>query len=89
MIIFKTFLFLVNLLGRKFICSRCPLMELRLNLIWFVEYYRVMICKMHGSCSIIKCIQGWKTMAYHVYDPIYCKVMTIAVCDMQSEDIEA
>jgi len=28
-------------------------------------------------------------MAYHIYDPIdYYKVMMIAVCDMQFEDIE-
>ena len=25
-------------------------------------------------------------MAYHVYDSQYCKVLTIACCDMQSED---
>jgi hypothetical protein len=25
-------------------------------------------------------------MAYHVYDSAYCRVMTIAVCDTQSED---
>ena len=25
-------------------------------------------------------------MACHVYNSLYCKVMTIAVCDMQSED---
>ncbi len=29
------------------------------------------------------------TIAYHIYDPIYCKVMMIAICDMQSEDVEA
>jgi hypothetical protein len=28
------------------------------------------------------------TMAYHIYDPIYCKVMMIAICDMQFEDME-
>jgi hypothetical protein len=31
-------------------------------------------------------VQEWTTMACHVYDATYCKVMTIAVCDMQSED---
>jgi hypothetical protein len=30
----------------------------------------------------VKCVQGWMVMACHVYDPIYCKVMTIMVCDM-------
>ncbi len=29
------------------------------------------------------------TMAYHVYDSIYCKVMTIVVYDMQSKDTKA
>ncbi len=28
-------------------------------------------------------------MAYHVYDPTYCKVMTIVICDMQFKDIKA
>jgi hypothetical protein len=28
-------------------------------------------------------------MAYHNYDSIYCKVMMITVCDMQSKDIKA
>ncbi len=27
-------------------------------------------------------------MACHVYDLIYCKVMTIVICDMQSKDIK-
>jgi hypothetical protein len=27
-------------------------------------------------------------MVCHVYDPTYCKVLTIMVCDMQFEDIE-
>jgi len=27
-------------------------------------------------------------MACHVYDPTYCKVLTIMVCDMQFDDIE-
>ncbi len=31
----------------------------------------------------IKCVQGWTTMAYHIYDPVdYYKVMTIEVYDM-------
>jgi hypothetical protein len=33
-----------------------------------------------------KPVQGWTTMAYHVYDSVYYKVMTITVCDMQFED---
>jgi hypothetical protein len=30
----------------------------------------------------VKRVQGWTTMAYHVYDLVYCKVMTIAIFDM-------
>ncbi len=33
-------------------------------------------------------VQGWMTMACHIYDPVCCKVMTIAIYDMQSKDIE-
>jgi hypothetical protein len=36
----------------------------------------------------VKHVAGWTTMAYHVYDPLYCKVLTIVVCDMQFEDTE-
>jgi hypothetical protein len=34
----------------------------------------------------IKRVQEWTTMACHVYNAAYCKVMTIAICDMQSKD---
>jgi hypothetical protein len=27
----------------------------------------------------IKHVQGWMTMSYHIYDPVYYKVMTVAV----------
>ena len=37
----------------------------------------------------VKRVKGWTTMACHVYDAQYCRVMTIAVCDMQSEDATA
>ncbi len=30
----------------------------------------------------VKHVQGWTTMACHVYDPIYCKVMSIAIYNM-------
>jgi hypothetical protein len=30
----------------------------------------------------VKHVQGWTAMACHVYDPIYCKVISIAICDM-------
>ena len=34
----------------------------------------------------VKRLKDWTTMACHVYDSRYCKVLTIACCDMQSED---
>jgi hypothetical protein len=37
----------------------------------------------------VKRVKKWTTMACHVYDSTYCRVMTIAVCDMQSEDAAA
>jgi hypothetical protein len=37
----------------------------------------------------VKHVQRWTTMACHVYDIVYCKVMMIVVYDMQSKDIEA
>ena len=37
----------------------------------------------------VKHVESWTTMASHIYDSKYCKVMTIAICDMQSEDAEA
>lgn len=38
--------------------------------------------------SLMKCVVGWTTMACHVDDPSYYKVMTIVICDMQFEEIE-
>jgi hypothetical protein len=35
----------------------------------------------------VKRIRSWTTMACHVHDSTHCCVMTIAVCDMQSEDV--
>ncbi len=37
----------------------------------------------------VKRVKDWTTMACHVYDIKYCKVLTIACCDMQSEDYVA
>ena len=39
--------------------------------------------------DLVKRVENWTTMASHVYDSKYCKVMTIAICDMQSEDAKA
>ena len=36
----------------------------------------------------MKRVKDWTTMACHVYDTEYKKVMTIAMCDMQSENTE-
>ncbi len=36
----------------------------------------------------VKCVVGWTTMTCHVYDIVYCKMMTITICDMQFEDIK-
>jgi hypothetical protein len=30
----------------------------------------------------VKCVHEWTTMVCYVYDTAYCKVMTIAICDM-------
>jgi hypothetical protein len=37
----------------------------------------------------VKRVKGWMILAYHVYDSFYCIIMTIAICDMQFEDMEA
>jgi hypothetical protein len=34
----------------------------------------------------VKYLKYWRTMACHVYNSQCCKVLTIACCDMQSED---
>jgi hypothetical protein len=36
----------------------------------------------------IKHVQGWMTMACHIYDQIYCKFMMTIVYDMQSKEME-
>ncbi len=36
----------------------------------------------------VKHVQGWTTMAQHIYNFVYYKVMRIVVYDMQFEDIE-
>lgn len=35
----------------------------------------------------IKRVKGWATMACHVYHTTFCCAMTIAVCNMESEDV--
>jgi hypothetical protein len=37
----------------------------------------------------VKCVISWTTMACHMYNLTYCKVMTIVVCDMHFEDAKA
>ena len=36
-----------------------------------------------------KRVENWTTMASHVYDSKYCKVMIVAIFDLQSKDAEA
>ncbi len=36
----------------------------------------------------VKYVKEWTTMAYYMYDAEYEKVMTIAICDMQSKDMK-
>lgn len=33
-----------------------------------------------------KCLKGWTTLACHMYDNKYSKVLTIVCCNMQSKD---
>jgi len=47
---------------------------------------------LHNACIMfdhVKCVASWTIMACHVYDLAHCKLITIAVCDMRFEDIEA
>jgi hypothetical protein len=47
---------------------------------------------LQGVCMMfdhVKRVKKWTTMACHVYDSTYYRVMTIAVCNMQSEDATA
>jgi hypothetical protein len=37
----------------------------------------------------VKSVHEWTTMACHVYDLVYYKVFTIAICNMQCKSIEA
>ncbi len=37
----------------------------------------------------VKHVQGWTTIGCHVYDMTYCKVLTIATCDMESNDVDS
>jgi hypothetical protein len=37
----------------------------------------------------VKCVQEWTTMACHVYDLVYYKVLTIVICNIQFESIKA
>ncbi len=36
----------------------------------------------------VKCVVSWTTMACHVYNLVYCKMMTTVICDLQYEDME-
>ncbi len=36
----------------------------------------------------VKHVQEWTTMAYHIYDLVYYKVLAITINDMQSKSVE-
>ncbi len=36
----------------------------------------------------VKCVELWTIMACHVYDATYHKVLIIAICNMQLEDMD-
>jgi hypothetical protein len=35
----------------------------------------------------VKHVDEWTTLAYHVIDLVYCKMMIITICDMQLKDM--
>ena len=37
----------------------------------------------------VKRVVGWTSLGAHVYDPVFCKVMTICVCDMMCKMADA
>jgi hypothetical protein len=37
----------------------------------------------------VKRVKKWTTMVCHVYNSTYCCIMTMKICDMQSEDVVA
>jgi hypothetical protein len=37
----------------------------------------------------VRNVEGWMTFTFHVYDSFYCKVMMIAICDMQFQNTKA
>jgi hypothetical protein len=51
--LFRTIVFLVKKLGKRYICSRCPWMDLLPYSIWSNECKWVMIYKMRGWCLIM------------------------------------
>jgi hypothetical protein len=36
----------------------------------------------------VKCVNEWTTLAYHVIDLVYCKMMIITICEMQLKDMD-
>ena len=37
----------------------------------------------------VKRIHNWTTMACHIYEPNFCSLMTIAICEMKGEDADS
>jgi hypothetical protein len=72
-------IFQVNSLEKKCSLSKCPCTKMPIDLIWCSE------CNLEATfkhVDHVKCVDGWMTLVCHVYDLVYCKVMTIALCDM-------
>lgn len=50
-----------------------------------VDFIKHMHVKRNMSKNV-KRLKDWTTLACHVYDSKYCKALTIACCNMQSQD---
>ena len=73
-------------------CSfSCSFYQLSLQPPWPSSFFFVLFdAPFHSLWPLIlifKRVKSWTTMDCHVYDSTYCRVMTIAICNMQSEDV--
>ncbi len=90
MITFKIKIFQGNKLEKKCFCSRCHMhgdgngCELMKQMQPSGNLPTTWIMFDH-----VNRVKGWRTFTCHVYDSFYCKVMIIAICDMQFENMEA
>ncbi len=72
------FMFKMNMHGDGSGCDLMMWIQLsgKLQTVWIIFYH-------------VKHMEGWTTFAFYVYDILYCKVMTIVICDMQFKVMEA